>query len=470
MSNNSSFRVIIIGAGVAGLIASHCLQKAGIDHVVLERRAEIAPAEGASIAIYPHLMRILHQIGVLEEAKRACVPCDRFVFRRPDGKVIMNNGFFHHVKENHGHDIVPLERRQFLQILYDNLPDKGYIRTGCAAKEITQFVSGVEVKLSDGTVEIGDLIIGCDGVHSMTRSAMWEHANKTSPGLITAKEKTSMKTDWKCLIGMGPAEPGLGERDMNVVHNTKYSFLTLTQPDRVFFFVFFRLSKSSSWPQKKRYSDADAEELAASVASHPLSETTVFGEIWKKRQRGALISLEEGVLEHWHNGRIVLAGDSVHKITPNIALGGNSAIESAVSLSRPSLATLNQVFTAYQTERHGRMKHIMNFSRLITDVQAWCSPFHQFLATWVLPLQPDRALANQFGEMIRGVPKLAFVEAGDFVSGKFEWKHENWKVSLKRPNGQSDTGLSRILQLMSTVMVIAVVIFAAQHINPLLIV
>lgn len=98
----TTFRVIVIGAGVAGLTASHCLQKAGIEHVVLERRSEIAPPEGGSIAIYPHGARILHQIDCLEAAKRACVPCDQWWCRRPDGKPIMKSGFFNYVKQKYG--------------------------------------------------------------------------------------------------------------------------------------------------------------------------------------------------------------------------------------------------------------------------------------------------------------------------------------------------------------------------------
>lgn len=94
-----SFRVIIVGRGIAGLTASHCLQKAGIDHVVLESRDEIDPAEGASIAIYPHEARILQQFGSLYATKAACVPCLRWITRFPDGKVISDNGFFGYFKE-----------------------------------------------------------------------------------------------------------------------------------------------------------------------------------------------------------------------------------------------------------------------------------------------------------------------------------------------------------------------------------
>lgn len=123
-----------------------------------------------------------------------------------------------------------------------------------------------------------------------------------------------MKTHWKCLVGVGPAAPALGKSDMTVVHNSRYSFLALTQPERVFWFAFFRLEKSFTWPKRERHTEKDAETLAASVADHAVSPTMVFGELWQKRYRGALVSIEEGVMEHWHHGRIVLAGDCVHKV------------------------------------------------------------------------------------------------------------------------------------------------------------
>jgi 2-polyprenyl-6-methoxyphenol hydroxylase-like FAD-dependent oxidoreductase len=96
---NPSFRVIVVGAGVAGLVASHCLQRAGIDHIVFERRSLVAPPEGASIAIYPHGSRILHQLGCLELVKQACVPLRRWFTRTPDGNRVLNNGYFGYLEE-----------------------------------------------------------------------------------------------------------------------------------------------------------------------------------------------------------------------------------------------------------------------------------------------------------------------------------------------------------------------------------
>ena len=90
----SSFRVIVVGAGVSGLAASHAFQKAGIDHVILERRSTVAPAEGASIAMYPHGSRILQQFGCLDAVMKHTNPPGRWIARVPSGKAIVNNGVF----------------------------------------------------------------------------------------------------------------------------------------------------------------------------------------------------------------------------------------------------------------------------------------------------------------------------------------------------------------------------------------
>ncbi|KAK4240606.1 hypothetical protein C8A03DRAFT_13092 [Achaetomium macrosporum] len=431
------FRVIVVGGGVTGLTASHCLQKAGIDHVVLEKRADVAPPEGASIAIYPHGARILHQIGCLEPVKKACVPCHKWLVRGPDGKLLAENGYFGYLEENHGSDLLLLERREFLQILYDGLPDKSRIKTSCGVQDIKHVPGGVQVTLSNGDVETGDMVLGCDGVYSLVRSFMWDEANKSSPDLITVKEKTTMKTRWKSLIGVAPGIPELGERDLTVVYNKGHSVLALSQPDRVYFFFIFRVDDPFAWPKRARYTDQDAEDLAQRFADHPVSNSMVFGELWKRRIRGSLVPLEEGVLDHWHHGRIVLAGDAAHKVTPNIALGGNTGIESVAVLcnhlqrmlqrsgdAKPTDADLHAVFAAYQSERHERVKQIMQLSSLITSVQAWETPWHRFLATWVLPLQPDRASADQIGEIIRTAPKLDYVDAKGFPSGRMPWKYD----------------------------------------------
>lgn len=105
------------------------------------------------------------------------------------------------------------------------------------------------------------------------------------------------------------------KNELSVVYNDGYSFLLGTQPRRCFYFVFQRVKSPWTRYNRPRYTARDAEEMAASVADMPVSETMVFGELWKKRWRGSVVDIEEGILSRWHYGRTVLVGDTAHKVS-----------------------------------------------------------------------------------------------------------------------------------------------------------
>lgn len=85
-----------------------------------------------------------------------------------------------------------LERTQLLEILYTHLPDKSRILTSKGVVRITPHGSKMTVTTADGDEFQGDLVVGADGVHSVTRREMWRIANIEQPGLIPLKEQASM--------------------------------------------------------------------------------------------------------------------------------------------------------------------------------------------------------------------------------------------------------------------------------------
>ncbi len=179
--------------------------------------------------MWPHGCRILHQIGCLDALKDAAIPITEFLCRGPNSKLIQDSGLYRarrgeseffsfsfsawHLSpltsaHSHGIGFFPIERRQFLQILYDGLPDKSFIKTNCRVEDVKQDSKGVEVRLTNGTVEYGDMVLGVDGVHSHIRSIMWEHATRSVPGMIKAKrEDMYVLRDPSCLIALRGVRP-----------------------------------------------------------------------------------------------------------------------------------------------------------------------------------------------------------------------------------------------------------------------
>ena len=217
---------------------------------------------------------------------------------------------------------------------------------------------------------------------------------------------------------MGPPIPHL-PNELSCTYGKDTSFLLGAQPNQTFFFAFTKVPERNLF-SAPRYTDADAEAVATRVADRPVAETVLFGELWKNRTRGCLVDVEQGVLDHWHFGRIVLVGDAVAKITPNQALGGNSGMESAAVLGnvlqpllksgiKPSRAQISEAFHRYESLRKPRMQKIMNYSRFHTRVQAWRFLPLKLFALYILPLLPQRFPANDIGDMLRGAARIDFL-------------------------------------------------------------
>ena len=119
---------------------------------------------------------------------------------------------------------------------------------------------------------------------------------------------------YRILVGTASPIPGLTINELNVIQNEGIGMTIVTQPEVIMFFVCIREPETSCWPTRSRFSLQDAEREAARIADLPVNTHILFGEIWSRRIRGYLCSMEKGVLKHWHYGRMVLVGESAHKV------------------------------------------------------------------------------------------------------------------------------------------------------------
>lgn len=93
------FRAIIVGGGPVGLFLGHALSRANIDYIILERRDNIVEDTGFGLALWPHGMRILDQLGMLEEARDIYLPVTDKSNLWPDGSEIGHNDLYRSIEQ-----------------------------------------------------------------------------------------------------------------------------------------------------------------------------------------------------------------------------------------------------------------------------------------------------------------------------------------------------------------------------------
>ncbi|KAK7415129.1 hypothetical protein QQZ08_012428 [Neonectria magnoliae] len=381
-----NFKVIIVGGGPVGLVAAHVLYKAGIDFVVLERRQNVVLDLGAALVLAPHNMRVLHQLGLYEKLTE--IGCELLNTKGflLDGYQFKTGTELQVLKQNHGVGLVALHRAHFVQILYDNLPEEAKSKYFLDKKvvAINSNDEGVRVTSDDGSIYEGSIVLGADGVHSITRNLMRDLALSEHPE-TDWDPKEPFTSAYKCLWASfpRPSEPGANFETTSKDRSAMY----LTGRERGWILLY---DKSEPTNTLRSYPEKEVEEVAAKLAEFPVTETLKVKDVVKERFTWGMSDLGEGILKHWSYGRIVLTGDACHKFTPNAGLGLNNGIQDVVVLcnglhqavadGKTDIATLAKVFEKYQSDRAEAVENDYKQSALATRLQTWSSGLNYFLS------------------------------------------------------------------------------------------
>ncbi|KAK3303650.1 uncharacterized protein B0T15DRAFT_540893 [Chaetomium strumarium] len=424
-------RVIIVGSGLSGLIMGHCLLRAGVDDfVILERRPDPVERSGSVIGLFPHTFRVLDQLDLLDEIRKLSPPLHHWLHLDPRGRTIYDGGFFDCLQTNHGHPSTLLMRRDLMEALYSKLPDSGLrVVPNKKVTGVEQDESSVTVTCADGSTFKGDVLIGCDGVHSAVRRFALEQPAGES-------KRPLPKSGYRGLFGSCPRPDGLAPCNVTETHDTGIVFMILCTEDRAFWLITHRKEK----PDGQKYSAEDIQALVDKYENHSVAPggKVTFGDLWRTRDPvpgPGMYDYHEGVAERWYNGRVVIVGDAAHQMTPNLGQGGNNSVEDVASLinqlnalvkekPNPTTAELEGAFARFQKERKGRVKFIAGITGRYTRWTSWRDWPSWFMQYWVWPLLGDRFIVNRLlSPMIRESIKLDFVEEKRLPPGKVAWKY-----------------------------------------------
>ncbi|KAJ8110524.1 hypothetical protein OPT61_g6655 [Boeremia exigua] len=410
-TSSKPFRVIIVGAGIVGLSLSHALQLAKIDHVVLERYEKVKSVKGAALIIWPNVGRIFDQFGFLSKILETTTPVTTEYTRWPDGSVHMSRSTMDRLHQIFKVPPILFDRQSCVAHLYDNLPDQSTVKLNKRVETIQHTDSCVRVILTDGTVEEGDIVIGADGVHSVVRPQMWEYANDFEPNVVPESDKSALFSEYDALFGASDLKGhhedyGMAAAESNIVYGQGVTKLFFQQQGQQFWVIIFK-NKYTQPPKRYKPTEEDIESVAKQFSNVALNEKVKFKELWESRTRAGLLAIEEGTLSQWHAGRIVLVGDSVHKMTPDLGIGANIAIEDAVVLCNIlnrelkdnrnrhlTAKELKSMFAEYQKERWNRAKSFTDLSGKVTRANSYDSLMGRLFATRISPLMYETQLTQ----------------------------------------------------------------------------
>ncbi|KAM7183987.1 hypothetical protein V8F33_013258 [Rhypophila sp. PSN 637] len=504
-------RIIIIGAGPTGLLLAHIFSQlqgkveAGIEFIVLERRSweEIArPEHGAALVIWPHTMRVLDQLGLLEGARGIGVEIDELKVCDARANEFHRLALEDWTRSLHGSNPLFFHRAEFVRLLYDSLPPsvQDKIITGKTVTDIQTIPDeeggGVVVTCSDGTTERGDIVIGADGVHSKVREVIMQKLTKVNEPEENAagmRGKHPFVAEFRCLFGYTThLLPGLEPRKIYEMHSIGTSSQVFTFRDKAGFMIYQKMDRPSTLndsPEtgktRRRYTFSDVEEFILQVGNFPVAScdkqangtgSVKVNDLYKASCWTVLSDLHEGIVDHWHAGgagRMVLVGDAASKQTPNMGHGWNCCVQDVVVLSNllsalvgrkshqdgeeaVTVEGLDVLFTEYQRTRYPLSKACLETSMHWARSHAWVSWWYWFLNRYVQTTVSPFMWATKIQPMVYGLgPQihlghvLNFLPERSNLKGVIPWANvspwaneqsrEEDQVQIEQGNGRLHT-------------------------------
>ncbi|WFU52022.1 FAD-dependent monooxygenase [Sinorhizobium terangae] len=330
-------RVLIAGAGIAGLSATRALEMKGIECEVVERR-ERPPTEGAGIFLLGNATRALGDLGLLDEVKSVAYPIASQRILSPSGSVL-NDVRTANVWKDCG-PCLALSRQSLAGILEMSL-NPGTVNYGLEAVSTVSQGDKRIVRFSDAREREYDLVVGAAGVNSPLRSAVFgpNAARQIDISCWRLVVRNNGEIDgWTAMIGKGRTLLGIpiSERETYIYADCRSS----------------EFDDGSVDVLKRLFGDF-AGPLGPIVAALD-PDTAVHRAV-----------LQEVPARRWVADRCVLIGDAAHASSPSMAQGAGMAIEDAVVLAELVIkgGSIEGILQRFHEARIGRVAWVQKKSR-----------------------------------------------------------------------------------------------------------
>ena len=372
-------KVVIIGGGIGGLTLALALQKKGIAVAVHEKHDRFQQHR-TGFLIWSYAIQSLLEIKVPVE--KAGAPLEVFEIHGRTGQLVSEMPIGE-ISRMHGADSYEMNRGRLIEMMSEMVGDD--LRNGHECVGVETKGNTAVATFSDGTIDEGDIIIGCDGAHSAVRKTIHRDVelNMLDAGgwiAVIDRHPQGLKPNrhmdfWQPGCKAGVADIGNGEVRWYVAFNHAEPCEGLSKKEQI-------LRRMIPIPNAiQQCMDVTDEEQMVSTKA------------------GDLLSLDP-----WHAGRLLLMGDAAHATSPYAGMGACAAIADAHALA--NLLAQNQdvksTFQNFQSQRKPLADAIIRQSRHGLDMSTCRSKFRNWIRDWGLSHIPKKKMHEIVSEMVRG--------------------------------------------------------------------
>ena len=319
---SSARKVIVSGAGIAGLTTALALRQRGVEVTVLEQANQLREV-GAGLQIAPNGSRVLQALGLSEAIESvACEAAAKEVRLWNTGRRWPLFDLGADARMRFGAPYWMLHRGDLQQVLRAafEAAAPGALLTGVRVASAETRGETVHVTAADGRTFEADVLVAADGVHSAQRRAACGEGSASFTGLMA----------WRGVVPTARLAPALREPvGVNWVGPGGH---VITYPLRrgellnVVAIVEKPTWRGESWSDAGTHDEMHADLHGWHADLHRLIDVMDTPFRWALLSRPALAD--------WVEGRSVLIGDAAHPTLPFLAQGANMALEDGLLLAR----------------------------------------------------------------------------------------------------------------------------------------
>lgn len=337
--------VTILGAGLGGLAAALALARRGAQVRVLEQAPHLSEV-GAGIQVSPNGAAVLAALGLDEGLTRVGVRARAVELR--DGRTDRHVLRLELARLGAGRGHFLCHRADLLGMLAEAAKAAGVqLETGRQVRAVEAGESAARLTLADGAVMETALLVGADGLHSISRPAV----------IPTAAPGYTGRAAWRAIVpGPAPAP----ERVRVAMAPGRHMVVYPLREGRLVNIV--AIEERPEWTAEGWSLPGDPALLRRRFAGLAPAYAGLLERVEACHLWGLF---RHPVPDVWARGRVVLLGDAVHPTLPFLAQGANMAFEDAWVLA-DRLARLPEVPAALESYRAARLARV----RRIVDAAA----------------------------------------------------------------------------------------------------